>query len=83
MPEREEPKGSTSSVGVMFAVLEAQHADHLVLSDGSHVRLADGLILERLGSGTHLTITYSRDGAGAMVAQRIKRSDLPRLSDRA
>ena len=82
MPDREETKGSARGVGVMFAVLEAQHADHLVLSDGSHIRLADGLILERLGSGARLTITYSRDGAGVMVAQRIKRSDLPRLSDR-
>lgn len=72
-----------SGVGVMFAMLEEQHTDHLILSDGSHVQLAEGLIVERLGSGARLTITYTRDGAGAMVAHRIKRSDLPRLSDRA
>jgi hypothetical protein len=71
-----------SGVGVMFAMLEEQHADHIILSDDSHIRLAEGLIVERLGSGARLTITYSRDGAGAMVAQRIKRSDLPRVSDR-
>lgn len=75
--------GSVGGVGVMFAMLEAQHADHLVLSDGSHIRLAEGLILERLGAGVRLTITYTRDRDGAMVAQGIKRSDLPRLSDRA
>ena len=67
----------------MFAMLEAQLADHLVLSDGSHVRLAEGLVLERLGAGVRLAITYVRDRDGAMVAQRIKRSDVPRLSDRA
>jgi hypothetical protein len=39
--------------------------------------------LERLGAGVRLTITYIRDRDGAMVAQRIKRSDLPRLSDRS
>jgi hypothetical protein len=83
MPDRDETKGSTSGVGVMFAMLEEQHTDHLILSDGSQIRLADGLILEPLGSGARLTITYTRDGGGAMVAQRIKRSDLPRLSDRA
>jgi hypothetical protein len=71
-----------SGVGVMFAMLEEQHADHLVLSDGSRVRLAEGLLVERLGSGARLTITYTRDPAGVMVAQHIKRSDLPRLSDR-
>lgn len=83
MPDRDETKGSTSGVGVMFAMIEAQHADHIVLSDGSFIRLAAGLILERLGSGTRLTITYTRDGGGAMVAQRLKRSDLPKRSDRA
>lgn len=82
MPSRDETKGCASGVGVLFAMLEKQHADHLILSDGSHIRLADGLIVERLGAGARLAITYTRDGGGAMVAQHIKRSDLPRLSDR-
>lgn len=71
-----------SGVGVMVGMLQEQHADHLILSDGSHVRLAEGLTVERFGAGARLTITYTRDPAGAMVAQRITRSDLPRLSDR-
>lgn len=47
------------------------------MSDRTRMALADGLIVERFGSGTHVTITYSRDSAGAMVAQSIQRGAAP------
>ena len=67
----------------MFGVLKEQHADHIVLSDSSRIALAAGLILEPFGLGARITITYSRDGDDAMVAQSVKTSAIPRVSDRA
>ena len=67
----------------MFAILEEQHPDHIVLSDSTRLPLAVGLILERFLAGSRVTITYSRDGdRGEMVVQSVKSSPLPRVSDR-
>jgi hypothetical protein len=60
--------------GIMVGILEEQHAGHIVLSDSTRLPLADGLILERFGSGAHVTIDYSRDSGGEMVVQSIKRT---------
>ena len=63
--------------GIMVGVLKEQHTDHIVLSDSTHMALADGLTVERFGSGTRVTITYSRDSAGEMVVQSIQRGAAP------
>jgi hypothetical protein len=58
----------------MVGVLREQHADHLVLSDGSRIPLAAGLSVEQFGAGTRVTITYSRESGGEMIVQSITRS---------
>ncbi len=67
----------------MFAILKEQHPDHIVLSDSTRLPLAAGLILEQFFSGSHVTITYNRDGDGGdMVVQSVKSSALPKVSGR-
>ena len=68
-----------SVMGVMFGSLKEQHADHIVLSDSTRIRLADGLVLEQFGSGTRVTITYRRDRGGEMVVESIQRSAMPKV----
>ena len=63
--------------GIMVGILKEQQAHHIVLSDSTRMALADGLIVERFGSGTRVTITYNRDSAGAMVVQSIQRGAAP------
>jgi len=59
------------ALGMMFGILKEQHADHIVLSESTRIRLADGLKLERLGIGERVAITYRRDAAGEIVAQSV------------
>jgi hypothetical protein len=61
--------------GVIVAVLKEQFTDHIVLSDSTSLPLAEGLVIRRLGCGTHVTITYSREsgGGGEMVVQAVTR----------
>lgn len=66
--------------GMMFGILEEQHADHVVLSDGIRIRLAAGLKLERLSAGTRIAIAYRRDLAGEIVAETITRSAPPQAA---
>jgi hypothetical protein len=57
---------------MLFGILKEQHADHIVLTDGTRIQCANGL--ERFGPGTRLAIAYSRDGAGRFVGDRITRT---------
>ena len=68
-----------SVMGVMFGSLKEQHADHIILSDSTRIRLADGLVLEQFGSGTRVTITYRRDRGGEMVVESVQRSAMPKV----
>jgi hypothetical protein len=65
------------ALGILVGVLKEQHAHHIVLTDSTRIPLADGLIVERFGSGTHVTITFNRDSAGEMVVQSIQRGAAP------
>ena len=61
--------------GIMLAVLKEQHADSIVLSDSTHVPLPEGLIVERITSGSRVVILYSRrDDGGGMVVLSVTRS---------
>jgi hypothetical protein len=66
--------------GMMFGILEEQHAGHIVLSDGIPIRLAAGLKLERLAAGTRVAIAYRRDLAGEIVAETVTRSASPQAA---
>jgi hypothetical protein len=59
------------ALGMMFGILKEQHADHIVLSESTRIRLADGLKLERFRIGERVAITYRRDSAGEIVAQSV------------
>jgi hypothetical protein len=61
--------------GIMLAVLKEQHADSIVLSDSTQVPLPEGLIVERITSGSRVVILYSRsDDGGGMVVLSVTRS---------
>ena len=61
--------------GIMLAVLKEQHADRIVLSDSTDVPLPQGLIVERITSGSRVMILYSRrDADGDMVVLSVTRS---------
>ncbi len=65
--------------GIMLAVLKEQHADSIVLSDSTYVPLPEGLIVERITSGStsgsRVVILYSRsDDGGGMVVLSVTRS---------
>ncbi len=61
--------------GIMLAVLQEQHADSIVLSDSTYVPLPEGLIVERITSGSRVVILYSRsDEGGEMVVLSVTRS---------
>jgi hypothetical protein len=47
--------------GMMYGILKEQHADHIVLSEHTRVRLADGLKLTQLGVGARIALTYHRN----------------------
>ena len=67
--------------GIIVAVLKEQHLDHLLLTDSTRVSLPEGLIVERLGPGTRITILYRReDPAEMVVVQSVTRSATPHLS---
>ena len=57
---------------MMFGVLKEQHADHIVLTEGTRIQWANGL--ERFGPGTRLAIAYHRDRAGGLVGDSITRT---------
>jgi hypothetical protein len=56
--------------GVMVAVLEELHPDHLVLSDRTRIPLPEGLIVERITSGSRVMILYSRSVDGGEIKVR-------------
>ncbi len=60
--------------GVLIGILKEQDADYIVLGDNTRIPLPAGLFLERLDSGTLVTINYSRDSGGEMVIESMKRS---------
>lgn len=60
--------------GVVVGVLKEQHPDHLLLTDSTRISLPEGLIVERFGPATPITILYRRDGAAEMVVQSVTRS---------
>ena len=65
------------ALGMMYGILKEQHADHIVLSEYTRVRLADGLSLEPLGVGARIAISYSRDPHGEIVAQKVTHNASP------
>jgi hypothetical protein len=60
--------------GIVVGILKEQHSDHIILGDSTRVQLPDGMVLERFGSGSSVTILYGRNDAGEMVVKRITRS---------
>lgn len=48
---------------VMVGVLVERHPDHVVLSNGDTIAVAEGLLPEGAVFGRSLTITYTSDGA--------------------
>jgi hypothetical protein len=60
--------------GITVGILKEQHSDHIVLSDASRVSFPEGLLLERLPSGSSVTILYDNDDAGEMVVKCITRT---------
>ena len=59
------------ALGMMFGILKEQHADHIVLSESTRVRLAAGLKLQQFGIGERVAITYRRDPDGEIVAETV------------
>ena len=47
---------------VMVGVLAERHPDHVVLSNGVKISVAEGLLPEGAEFGRSLTITYTTDG---------------------
>lgn len=78
--DRARSQGGTSGTlthmvsGVVVGVLKEQHPDHLLLTDSTRISLPEGLIVERFGPATPITILYRRDGAAEMVVQSVTRS---------
>ncbi len=70
---------SMVSSGILVGVLKEQHPDHLLLTDSTCISLPAGLIVERFGPATRITILYSRDGDAEMVVQSVTRSATPHL----
>jgi hypothetical protein len=65
--------------GIMVGVLKEQHPGHLLLADRRRISLPEGLIVDRFGPATPITILYSRDGAAEMVVQSVTRSTTSHL----
>ena len=61
--------------GVIVALLKEQFADHIVLSDNTHIPFPEGLVVKWFGPGSRVTIAYRRDvgGGGEMVVQSVTR----------
>jgi hypothetical protein len=72
---------SATTAGVILGILEAQHADCIVLSDRERIPLPKGLILESFPSGTSVTVIFTRDGDGKMAVQNITCTELARVPD--
>jgi hypothetical protein len=66
--------------GMMYGNLKEQHADHIVLSEHTRVRLADGLELEPLSVGARIAITYHRNPDGEIVAETVTFSASPQAA---
>jgi hypothetical protein len=66
--------------GMMYGILKEQHADHIVLSEHTRVRLADGLKLTQLGVGARIAITYQRNPDGEIVAETVTFSASPQAA---
>lgn len=67
------------SSGILVGVLKEQHRDHLLLTDSTRISLPAGLIVERFGPATRITILYSRDGGAEIVVQSVTRSATPHI----
>jgi hypothetical protein len=59
---------------IVVGILKEQHSDHLILGDSTRVQLPDGMVLERFGSGTSVTILYGPNDAGEMVVKSVTRT---------
>jgi hypothetical protein len=72
--------GDTPSImanGIMVGALKEQHADHLVVIDGTHIPLADGLLtVERFGPETSLT---SRTRVTVPAKSWLRASSAPKI----
>ena len=66
--------------GMMYGILKEQHADHIVLSEHTRVRLADGLKLTQFGVGARIAITYHRNPDGEIVAETVTFSASPQAA---
>jgi hypothetical protein len=65
---------------MMHGILKEQHADHIVLSESTRVRLADGLELEPLRVGALIAVSYYRDPDGEIVAETVTLSASPQAA---
>ena len=72
---------SATTAGVILGILKEQHADCIVLGDGMRIPLAAGLTLESFPSGTGVTVIYSRESGGRIVAQNMRYTELARVSE--
>ena len=73
---------SATTAGVILGTLKERHADCIVLSDSMRIPLAAGLTLEPFPLGTGVTVIYSRDSGGGILAQSVKCTELARVSER-
>ncbi|HXA96310.1 MAG TPA: hypothetical protein VN323_12170 [Candidatus Dormibacteraeota bacterium] len=60
--------------GIVVGILTAQHADHIILGNTGRIALPEGLVVERFGRGTPVTVAFSYDDAGTMVVESITRT---------
>jgi hypothetical protein len=60
--------------GILVGVLSEHRANCIVLSDGTCVPLANGLVVDQFDLGTSVMITFSRDAGGEMIVHGVARS---------
>ena len=67
------------ATGMMFGTLKEYHPGYIVLTDGTRLSLAAGLVLESMGPGAPIRIVYSEDGGGELVVESVSRIGVPKL----
>ena len=64
---------------MMFGTLKEYHPGYIVLTDGTRLSLAAGLVMESLSSGASIRIVYTEDRDGELVVESVMRIGVPKL----